>query len=47
MAALDQMPAQVGDVSLRASSRRVNPLKVQGQVHGSVLGSGASSSGYR
>ncbi len=31
---LNQVPAQVGDVSLGASSRRVNPLKVQGQVHG-------------
>ena len=30
----DQVPAQIGDVSLGASSRRINPLKVQGQVHG-------------
>ena len=30
----DQIPAQIRDVGLGASSRRINPLKVQGQVHG-------------
>ncbi len=30
----NQVPAQIRDVSLGASSRGINPLKVQGQVHG-------------
>ena len=37
VAALDQGPAQVGDVGLRAASGRVDTLEIQGEVHGSVL----------
>src|SRR5262249_3500777 len=35
--ALDQAPAQVRDVSLGATPRRVDSLKSEGQVHGSNL----------
>jgi hypothetical protein len=28
------VPAQIGDVRLGASPRGIDPLKVQGQVHG-------------
>ena len=33
MPGLDQVPAEVGDISLGAASCRVDSLKIQGQVH--------------